>query len=147
MHYTGRTGPARTQRCFAAKKVRAGPCGSGRVRVRVRVVEFSFKRITTVQCPSTGPFVRLSVCARETKCSSAINRAAAGNVLRRLNNYDIMRGPRKFSPTVKEVQHNTVFVFHLLQISVNEAVRNLGVFQCFVLVQCVCSFTYLLGQL
>jgi len=61
--------------------------------------------------------------------------------------YDITRGPRKFSPTVNEVQHNTVFVFHLLQISVNEAVRNLGVFQCFVLVQCVCSFTYLLGQL
>jgi len=32
-HYTGPTGPARTQRSFAAKKVRAGPCGSGRVRV------------------------------------------------------------------------------------------------------------------
>jgi len=25
--------PARTQRSFAAKKIRAGPCGSGRVRV------------------------------------------------------------------------------------------------------------------
>ena len=36
-HYTDPTGPARTQRSFAAKKVRAGPCGSG----RVRVVEFS----------------------------------------------------------------------------------------------------------
>ena len=32
-HYTDPTGPARTQRSFAAKKVRAGPCGSGRVRV------------------------------------------------------------------------------------------------------------------
>ena len=45
-HYTDPTGPARTQRSFAAKKVRAGPCGSVRVRsgpcrVRVRVVEFS----------------------------------------------------------------------------------------------------------
>ena len=43
-HYTGPTGPARTQRSFAAKspcgsvRVRSGPC---RVRVRVRVVEFS----------------------------------------------------------------------------------------------------------
>ena len=27
-HYTDPTGPARTQRSFAAKKVRAGPCGS-----------------------------------------------------------------------------------------------------------------------
>ena len=33
-HYTDPTGPARTQRSFAAKKVRAGPC-------RVCVVEFS----------------------------------------------------------------------------------------------------------
>ena len=62
-HYTDPTGPSRTQRSFAAKKVRAGPCGSGRVRVvefsssptmcadfvrvgsgpcRVRVVEFSY---------------------------------------------------------------------------------------------------------
>ena len=48
-HYTDPTGPARTQRSFAAKKVRAGPCGSGRVRIgsvsgpcRVRVVEFSY---------------------------------------------------------------------------------------------------------
>jgi len=35
-HYTDPTGPARTQRSFAAKKsvrVRAGPVGSGRVRV------------------------------------------------------------------------------------------------------------------
>ena len=45
-HYTGPTGPARTQRSFAAKKsvrVRAGPVGSvsGPCRVRVRVVEFS----------------------------------------------------------------------------------------------------------
>jgi len=32
-HYTDPTGPARTQRSFAAKKVRAGPWGSGRVRV------------------------------------------------------------------------------------------------------------------
>ena len=32
-HYTDPTGPDRTQRSFAAKKVRAGPCGSGRVRV------------------------------------------------------------------------------------------------------------------
>ena len=39
-HYTDPTGPARTQRTFAAKKVRAGPCGSG----RVRVVEFSYNR-------------------------------------------------------------------------------------------------------
>jgi len=31
-HYTDPTGPARTQRSFAAKKVHAGPCGSGRVR-------------------------------------------------------------------------------------------------------------------
>ena len=40
------TGPARTQRSFAAKKsvrVRAGPC---RVRVRVRVVEFSYYQTT-----------------------------------------------------------------------------------------------------
>ena len=39
-HYKDQTGPARTQRSFAAKKsvrVRAGPC-------RVRVVEFSFKK-------------------------------------------------------------------------------------------------------
>jgi len=43
-HYTDPTGPARTQRSFAAKKVRAAPCGSGRVRVRVRVVEVSYKR-------------------------------------------------------------------------------------------------------
>jgi len=47
-HYTDPTGPARTQRSFAAKKsvrVRAGrrqsPCGSG----RVRVMEFSFNVI------------------------------------------------------------------------------------------------------
>jgi len=32
-NYTDPTGPARTQRSFAAKKVRAGPSGSGRVRV------------------------------------------------------------------------------------------------------------------
>ena len=32
-HYTDPTGPVRTQRSFAAKKVLAGPCGSGRVRV------------------------------------------------------------------------------------------------------------------
>ena len=32
-HYTDPTGPARTQRSFAAKKVRAGPWVSGRVRV------------------------------------------------------------------------------------------------------------------
>jgi len=32
-YYTDPTGPARTQRSFTAKKVRAGPCGSGRVRV------------------------------------------------------------------------------------------------------------------
>ena len=35
-HYTGPTGPARTQRSFAAKKsvrVRVGPVGSGRARV------------------------------------------------------------------------------------------------------------------
>jgi len=32
-HYADPTGPARTQRSFAAKKVRAGPCGSDRVRV------------------------------------------------------------------------------------------------------------------
>ena len=45
-HYTDPTGPARTQRSFAAKKsvrVRSGPC---RVRVRVRVVEFSYNGTT-----------------------------------------------------------------------------------------------------
>ena len=38
-------GPDRTRTDpteFRRKKVRAGPCGSGRVRVRVRVVEFSY---------------------------------------------------------------------------------------------------------
>jgi len=50
-HYTDPTGPARTQRSFAAKKVRAGPCGSGRVRSgpwRVRVVEFSYYNHVTL---------------------------------------------------------------------------------------------------
>jgi len=40
-HYTGPTGPARTQRSFAAKKVRAGPVGSVSGPCRARVVEFS----------------------------------------------------------------------------------------------------------
>ena len=61
-HYTDPTGPARTQRSFAAKKVRASPCGSGRVRVRVRVVEFSsysttcadFVRVRSVSGPCSG---------------------------------------------------------------------------------------------
>jgi len=35
--------PARTQRSFAAKKVRAGPVGSVSGPCRVRVVEFSYK--------------------------------------------------------------------------------------------------------
>ena len=44
-HYTDPTGPARTQRSFAAKKsvrVRAGPVGSVWGPCRVRVVEFSY---------------------------------------------------------------------------------------------------------
>ena len=47
-HYTDPTGPARTQRSFAAKKVRAGPCGSG----RVRVVEFSFNAAPPTRRPT-----------------------------------------------------------------------------------------------
>jgi len=41
-HYTDPTGPARTQRSFAAKKVRAGPVWSVSDPCRVRVVEFSY---------------------------------------------------------------------------------------------------------
>ena len=48
-HYTDPTGPARTQRSFAAKKsvrVRAGPVGSG----RARVVEFSYNCSNVSKC-------------------------------------------------------------------------------------------------
>ena len=66
-HYTDPTGPARTQRSFAAKKsvrVRAGPVGSVSGPCRVRVVEFSsypttctdFVRVGSVSgpCPCSG---------------------------------------------------------------------------------------------
>jgi len=61
-HYTDPTGPARTQRSFAAKKVRAGPCGSG----RVRVVEFSYYRAASSfarQFPASWP---LYTCNRRS---------------------------------------------------------------------------------
>ena len=61
-HYTDPTGPARTQRSFATKKVRAGSCGSVRVRsgpcrvrVRVRVVEFSSYPTTCADFVWSGP--------------------------------------------------------------------------------------------
>jgi len=80
-HYTGPTGPARnrtdphglcrrparTQRSFAAKKVRAGPCGSG----RVRVVEFSYKLTSSMDWPDVVQRTRAPL-----KFTASIHRVA-----------------------------------------------------------------------
>ena len=66
-------GPDRTRTDpteFRRKKVRADPCGSGRVRVRVRVVEFSYNHSATEPPQKSG---------REDECrgfSDAVGTAA-----------------------------------------------------------------------
>jgi len=70
----------------------SGPC-------RVRVVEFSYKRIKTVPCPTIRPSVCLSVPGQRARQQQS--RAEADDAHRWLR---MTRGPRKFWSDCKEVQ-------------------------------------------